>query len=95
MSGIGDTTGLAVRGWTVFGADAVEAFARALERTGELQGILIAQQIEAATNEELVSGAVAITANRHMQPDREFRILEAVADSARVVGVRSVDSAAG
>lgn len=94
VSGIGDTSGLAVRGWTVFGADAIEAFARALERTGELQGILIAQQIEAASAEELVSGAVAITAARHMQPDREFRILEALADSARVVGVRSVDSAA-
>jgi len=95
VDGIGDQTGFGVRGWTISGANAIEAFARALERTGELQGILIAQQMEAGSGQTLVGGTVGFTSTRHMQPARDFRVLESVADSARFVTVLSPPTAAG
>lgn len=85
---LGDTSGLNVRGWTIYGADAIEGYARALERTGELQGLLIAQQLEAFDSEPLVSGPVSFSAESHMDPNRILRVLETTGTTASFVTSR-------
>lgn len=93
VADLGDTSGLNVRGWTVYGADAIEAFRRGLERTGELQGLLIAQELEAFDNEPLISGPVTMSADSHMDSNRTLRVLEVSNTTATYVSSRTLEAA--
>lgn len=76
------------RGWTVFGADAVEAWSIAVQRGGSVDGVDIAAQLERFANEPLISSQVTFGPEQHMDPERDLRIIKVEAGSAEVVDVR-------
>lgn len=78
------------RGWSVFGADLIVGWARAVERARSVDGRSVAQQLEQFDREPLLSSLVSFSPDNHMDADRDLRILVVV---DRAVTLREVRTA--
>jgi len=75
------------RGWSVYGAEAVQAWALAVERSGSVDGEDVVGALESFRNQALLSGRVTFGPEVHMQPARPLRVIEITDGLASVVAV--------
>lgn len=76
------------RGWTVFGADAIEAWAIAVDRSRSVEGVDVATELERFSDEALISSSVTFGPGEHMDPERQLRVVKVESGSAESIEVR-------
>jgi len=79
--------GPGARGWSVFGAEAVEAWAIAVERSGSVDGVDVIAALESFRNQALLGGRVTFGPDVHMQVERPLRVIQISGGVASVVAV--------
>jgi len=79
------------RGWSVYGADAVVAWERAVNRAGSVDGTAVSAAMEAFSAEQLVSGAISLSPLQHMHPNRPLRVLRFANEDVVVLDARASD----
>jgi len=77
------------RGWSVYGADSVLAWERAVLQAGSVDGVAVAAAMEAFSAEQLVSGAVTLSPLQHMHPNRPLRVLRFANEDVVVLDARA------
>jgi len=75
------------RGWSIYGADAVQAWALAVERSNSVDGGDVIAALESFRNQALLSGRVTFGPEVHMQPGRSLRVIQIADGVASVVAV--------
>lgn len=76
-------------GWAVTGADGLWLFVRAVNRTGSLDSLALAQAIEEFTNIELWLGSAGYSQDSHVAGGRALRIIGHENSARRLIEVRA------
>lgn len=77
------------RGWSVYGADAVVAWERAVNQAGSVDGAAVSAAMESFNAEQLVSGAISLSPLQHMHPNRPLRVLRFANEDVVVLDARA------
>lgn len=80
------------RGWSVYGADAVLAWERAVTKAGSVDGVAVSAAMETFSAEQLVSSAITFSPLQHMHPNRPLRILRFANEEVVVLDARAAES---
>lgn len=83
------------RAHAVYGADSVDAFARAAGRAGTTDGAVLAAEMESFRDEPFRTSAVSFGPGVHMDTAPELRVVAISADGGRLIEVRSVNGGGG